>query len=442
MFPRAFSELRALLLLGFPIIVSNLAHSAMGLTDIYLVAPLGPEAIGAVGLGGNVFFGIGFSCASVLLCLDTLVSQAIGRGDRPYAARVFMQSLGLGACVCAFAAIAMLFTVGKLDRAGLEPSVVPLAKSFVLWTVPGLPALFFTFAASKYLQAHDRSLPVMLIAVFANVFNYGFDVVLIYGRFGFPALGVEGAAIATTCARWVMALGFALVLWRSDYPLRRKDLGYDRVLWNQMLILGVPAAAQVALEIGLFVMAGFLIARFEADALAAHYVMLQLISFTFMAPLGVSNAVSVRVGHAIGAGLLREAAFRGKVAIGFSAAVMSLSSLALIFYGRELAHMFGARESTTLAFLALVPAAAAFQIFDGVQVTATGALRGVGDTRSPFLANVFCHWLVAFPIALYCGFSLGWRAPGVWLGLSVGLISVALMLIAVWVRRSRRLSFS
>jgi MATE family multidrug resistance protein len=146
------------------------------------------------------------------------------------------------------------------------------------------------------------------------------------------------------------------------------------------------------------------------------------------------------VGHAIGAGLPREAAFRGQVAIAVAAVVMAVASLVLIVFGRSLADAFGARESTTLAFLGLVSAAAAFQVFDGIQVTATGALRGVGDTRSAFVANLFGHWAIALPVALYLGFRLDWRARGVWVGLASGLIAVALMLLVVWVRRSRRLT--
>ncbi len=428
-----------MIVLGTPIIIAQLAQSAMALVDVYLVAPLGPQAIGAAGLGANVFFGLAFTIASVLLCLDTLVSQSIGRGDRPYAARVFMQALALGLALIPISCLAMAAVVWKLDALGVDASVAPLAKQFILATIPGVPALIFAFAATKFLQAHNRSLPVMLIAIAANVANYFLDMGLIYGNYGFPQLGVVGAGIATTSSRWFMAIAFAVVLVRARYPFKVKDFGIDWQLWKQMLLLGVPAAGQVALEIGMFVLAGFMIARFEADLLAAHYILLQLASLTFMVPLGVSSAASVRVGHAIGAGMPREAVLRGQIAILFSAVVMAGSAAALLLFGRQLANAFGARAGVTEAFLTLVTAAAAFQVFDGIQVTTTGALRGLGDTRSTFFVNVAGHWLIAFPIALLFGFYLDWRAQGVWIGLMAGLTSVAIMLMFVWQWRVRRL---
>lgn len=436
------TELAHLAKLGAPIVVSQLAQSLMSLTDVYLVTPLGPEALGATGLGANVFFGTGLTIASILLCLDTLVSHAVGRGDRPEGARIFVQSLGLSLVLWPIASVLMWLTMANLDAFGIDPHVVPLTKSFIFATIPSLPALLFSFAATKYLQANDRSLPVMVIAILANVCNYAFDVTLIYGRFGFPALGVTGAAIATSCARWVMALSFAVVLWRGRFPLRARDFGIDRKLWAEMLRLGVPAAAQMALELGMFVLAGFLIARFTADQLAAHYILLQLASLTFMVPLGLSAAGSVRVGHAIGAGLRREAAYRGHVAIGVSALVMAGSAFMLLFYGHEIAQAFHAQPSTITAFMTLLTAAAAFQVFDGIQVAATGTLRGLGDTRSAFIANLAGHWAIAFPIALYLGFSRGLQAQGVWIGLMAGLIAVALALLVVWWKRTRALARS
>ncbi len=432
-------ELVGLGKLAFPIIVAQLAQSMMSMVDTYLVAPLGSEAIGGTGLGGNYFFGTVFTIGGVLLCLDTLVSQAVGRGDHDDAAKNMAQALYLGGVLCVLSTLALWFAIEHIEWFEVSPSVVPLARAYVYQTMWGIPATLFAFGASKFLQAHGSATAVMLIAIFANVFNYFADLAFIYGRWGAPEMGVAGAGFATSAGRWLMALAYAGVIVWGRFPFKRAHWRPDWDRLKLMLRIGVPAALQIGLEIGVFVLAGILISRFEPASLAAHYILLQIASFTFMVPLGISAAASVRVGHAIGEAQPAEAAFRGKFAIAVSAVFMALSAGGLLVFGRDLAGLFHAQEAAVVAFLTILGSAAAFQVFDGIQVTATGALRGLGDTRSAFLANLFGHWLIAFPLALFLGFDRGMEARGVWLALAVGLVVVALVLLAVWRLRAREI---
>lgn len=434
---RSLTELKALARLGFPIVIAQTAQSTMTIVDTLLIAPLGSDAIGAVGLGGNFFFGIVFTLAAVLLCLDALISQALGRRDADDADKIYTQSLVLSAVITPIAVALLWLALSQLDTFSVKASIVPLVREYVLPTYFGVPALVFGFGATKYLQAQGKANSVMVVAIAANVANYLLDLGLIHGRWGLPRLGVGGAGLATALCRWFMLLCYLVVIWRGGYTLRWRGLRIDWKKQRQMLRLGVPAALQVALELSVFMIAGFLIARFDSSQLAAHYILLQTVSATFMVPLGISAAGSVRVGHAVGAGQLRDAAFRGDIAILSSFIFMCASAAVLVLLGEHLPLAFGADAGAIAAFSGLLGAAIVFQVFDGVQVSATGVLRGLGDTRTAFFANLFGHWVIAFPLGLWLAFTRDLQSRGVWFGLMTGLIVVAFIVSFFWVKRSR-----
>jgi MATE family multidrug resistance protein len=284
----------------------------------------------------------------------------------------------------------------------------------------------------------------MFALVSANLVNFVGNWVLIYGRLGAPALGTDGSAWATFVARVYMAI----VVVAAAILYDRREVG-EHVLWRvpwrpsmaslkRLAALGLPAAGQISLEVGVFAMASALASRLTPAALAAHQIVLNMAGLAFMIPLGVSAAAAVRVGHAVGARQPDAAARAGWVAIGAVVVFMCGTALVFLLFPRWLLGLF-TREAPVIATgVTLLAVAAMFQIFDGVQVTATGALRGIGDTHTAMIWNLIGHWGLGLPFGWWLCFHAGWGVAGLWVGLSTGLIIVGVVLVATWSRRHPR----
>src|SRR5687767_722356 len=307
-------EFRPMFSLAAPVVVTELGWITMGMVDTLMVGRISPEAIGAVGVGSNLFFAVGVFAMGLLLGLDTLVAQAFGarRLDECHAWLVHGIALAL-ALTPPVTAVLWLLTAA-LGRWGLHPDVYVLTKpylSIVTWSV--LPLLLYA-AFRRYLQGMGVVRPVMIALVLANVMNAVANWILIFGKLGAPALGVRGAAWATVASRVVMAgvlLGVILYRERSARPALRSGDAADAALFHtpmriemprarRLFMLGFPAAMQLTLEVGVFAAATALAARLAPAALAAHQIALHFAGFTFMIPLGVASAAAVRVGHAVG----------------------------------------------------------------------------------------------------------------------------------------------
>jgi MATE family multidrug resistance protein len=422
------NELKALTRLALPIVISQVAQSAMGIVDTVMVGPLGASAVGAVGLGAIVFTGIAFPLSCLLLGLDAEVSQAFGASDRARAEHAFAQALYLAAAASLLAIALLAGAAGALRPFGVQPALAASTRSYILPLTASIPAFTFHFAATKFLQGSSRTLPVMWVAIGGNVLN-AIAVRLFVFHFGF---GIPGAAIGTTLARFAMAAALMAVAWP-----RGLSLAFARQSFMRLLTLGIPAALQVALEVGIFVMASVMVGRFDASWMAAHHLVLQMAALSFMFPLGISQGAAVRVGDAIGAGEPSAAARRGWIAIATAAVVMSGFALIFASAGPEIAAWVLSDPQVIAHVRDLTPLVAAFQLFDGLQVTTTGALRGLGDTRTPFVVNLVCYWFVAMPLGLWLAFSRDWGPVGIWCALSVGLTLVGSILLAAWARRAR-----
>jgi MATE family multidrug resistance protein len=290
------------------------------------------------------------------------------------------------------------------------------------------------------MQAMHRVAPVLWTVLVANLLNAGLNWVFIYGNLGSPALGVGGSAVATSISRWVMALLLVALSGKEVYgrlsPWRRETGALGPLL--RMLRLGVPIGLQYFLEYGAFAAAALLMGVLGTTQIAAHQIAINLASFTFMVPLGVSTATAVMVGHAIGAGDEDRARRAAVAGIGIGTSFMCASALAFHFFPTVFARAYSS-ESTVIALAAmLIPIAGVFQVFDGIQAVAAGVLRGIGDTHAPAIINVVGFWLIGLPVSWLLAFRLGGGAVGLWWGIVVGLAAVAMILLArVRVRLSR-----
>ena len=434
------AELRSTFHLAWPVVVAELGWMFMGVVDTVMVGRLSPAAIGAVGLGSILFFTAAIFGMGVLLGLDTVVSQAYGAGRLDQCHRWLRDGVHLAVLA---APVLMLVTFGlvrAMPLLGLHPEVEALTRPYlaaVAWSA--LPLLLYA-AFRRYLQAIGLVRPVMVTLIAANLVNAGTNWLLIFGHLGAPRLGVAGAAWATVAGRSFMALTLFAVIVNHERTMRvgLVDVPWLQVEWHRLarlLRLGVPAALQATAEVGVFGAVAALAGRIDPAALAAHQVALNVASVTFMVPLGLASAGAVRVGHAIGRRDAAGAGRAGWAAIALGLVFMSLAALVLLAAPGVLVRLFTTDAVVMATGVILLRVAAAFQLFDGLQGVTTGVLRGLGDTRTAMLANLVGHWLIGLPAAAFAAFVLGWGVIGLWIGLSVGLTLVGLVLIVVWQRR-------
>ncbi|MBM40830.1 MAG: MATE family efflux transporter [Acidobacteria bacterium] len=437
-------ELGPMTRLATPVVVAEVGWVTMGLVDIAMVGRLGPAAIGAVGIGSILFIAVVVFGIGTLLGLDPLVAQAAGAGRRGDCHRWLFHGAALAVVLALPLTLVTYGVVTQLPRWGLDPEVERLAAPYagqVLWSI--LPLLLYT-AFRRYLQAIEQVAPVMVALVTANLVNVAANWVLVFGHLGFPSLGINGAAWATCVSRLYMAVFLLVAILRHD---RREGGG----LWaasrritasrlGTLTALGLPAAAQITLEVGVFAVVTALAGRFDPTILAAHQIVLNIASVTFMVPLGIGAAGAVRVGHGVGRRDPEGVRNAGWAALALGAVFMTLAAVLFIAVPSLLLAGFTTDPGVVRVGVSLLFVAAWFQLFDGLQGVATGVLRGFGDTRTPMLWNLAGHWAVGLPVGAVLGFGLGWGVVGLWVGLSIGLVLIGTVLVTVWTRRIRAFS--
>ncbi len=425
--------------LAVPVVIAELGWMAMSVVDTIMVGRISPEAIGAVSIGGVLFYTVGVFGTGMLLGLDTLVPQSFGAGDIDDCHHSLIQAI-YGVLVLGPALMIPLFLfLPSLPQTGLTPEVAALSEPYaraLLWSAVPL-LLFMTFR--QYLQGMNRVRAITFTLISANLVNVAANWVFIFGNLGMPAFGVEGAGWASCASRIYMCLALGgYVLWdarRRGTGLFRTSFALDWPRLGKLSALGFPAAVQRGLEIGVFALATTLVGTLDAESLAAHQVALNAASVTFMVPLGISAAAAVRVGQALGRRDPEWAHLSGWTALGLGGAFMAFAGLCFLVFPEAIVRVFSEDPRVSEIGVRLLYLAALFQLFDGFQVVATGALRGAGDTRTPMLANLVGHWFLGLPIGWWLCFRMDWGAPGIWAGLSIGLIVVGVVLAYFWSTR-------
>jgi MATE family multidrug resistance protein len=452
------AELPALLHLAIPLIAGELGWMAMSVVDTIMVGRLPNSAVSmaAAALSQVLFNTLTFGIGGVLLGLDTLISQAFGAKELHQANRWLLHGLVLAVALAAALSAILTVTPAMLLHLPVDRTVLTLAAPALRGLTYGALPLLLYFALRRYLQAanHGRSIAFALIS--ANIINASGDWLLMYGhRFhlagltlAIPAFGVLGSAWSTSFSRlYLMAvLLFAVILAdrRHHYGLRKvvsqaTSRHIELQHLRKLFLLGAPAGAQIFVEIAIFALVTTLIATFGPVPLAGHEVALQCASTTFMVPFAISSATAVRVGHAIGRvragfGTPNEVAAAGWTGILSGAAVMLLASVVFLAIPRHIAHIFTPNPVVIAAAVPLLLVAAGFQFVDGIQITATGALRGAGNTSAPFWTQLICFWAVGMPLGALLGFHYKLGAVGLWWGLLFALAGAAIVLLFIWRR--------
>ena len=426
--------------LAVPVVLSELGWMAQGVVDTIMVGRLGPAAIGAVALGNAVCYTPSLLGVGLMLGLDTLVSQAYGRQDHDECHRWMAQGVYLALIAAPLImAVIWLASFGFL-RFGITHEVAGPAGAYLRILNWGTLPLLLYQCTRRYLQGVGQVRVVTVTYVLANVVNWFGNWVLIYGKLGMPALGVRGSAISTVAARLMMAgvlIGFA---WRYErrrgHPLFRHWARPQMARLQALLRLGAPAAGQIVLEVGAWNLATFSVGYLTPVALATHQIVLNYASVTYMVPLGISAAAAVSVGQAVGAGDVARARRAGWLALGLGTGFMLLAVVVLLTLPGPLIRLYTHDPQVFAVGKSLLLIVAAFEVFDGIQSVSTGALRGLGETRIPMLANLLGYWALGLPLGLFLCFGLRRGLHGLWIGLTVALIVIALLLLARWRRDS------
>jgi MATE family multidrug resistance protein len=426
----SLADSRALLVLALPVVSVQVGIMLMGVVDTIMVGRLSAAALAGVALGNLYFFATTIFGMGALFALDPVVAQAVGARDTEGIARGVQRGLILALLLSIPSTLALLFAEPVLTALGQPAEVVPLAGAYARYCAPGVLPFFIFVVQRQSLQALTRVQPVLITIVVANLLNVLLDWMLIFGRLGAPAMGVGGAAVATSIGRWLLPVLLLALSWHELKPAllppRREALD-PGPLW-QTLRIGAPIGLQAMLEYTAFGVVALLMGRIGTTAVAAHQVAINLASLTFMVPLGVGQAGAVLVGHAIGAGDQEDARGAARAAVAFGVGFMAFTAVAFLLLPEPLARLYTSDVATVQLAAALLPVAGVFQLFDGAQAVTTGILRGAGDTRVPMLTTLGSYWLLGLPVSLLLGFRTPLGPVGLWWGLAVALGVVAIIL--------------
>ena len=429
-----------MLKLAVPVIAADIGWIAMGMVDTLLVRPLGPAAIGAVGTGSILFMAVMMVGLGTLFALDTFVAHSYGARRVDECHRWLFAGLQLAAILCVILTGLSLGLVAALPAFDFHPEVLGFIQPYLTHLLWSIPPLLVYGVCRRYLQAMNVVWPIMTALIVANIVNAVANWLLIEGHYGFPALGVVGSAYATVLSRVALAAALFVVIVRRERgnPSGLHDVPFvwDPARVSKIVRLGIPAAGQILLEVGVFAAASALAARITPAAVAAHQIVLNIAGFIFMVPYGLGSAAAVRVGNAIGRGDAEGAKTSGWMALLMGTLTMSVSAMMFWLIPRWLMWPFTDDAEVITIGIGLFLVASIFQLFDGLQTVTTGALRGLGETRIPMLVNLVGHWLIGLPLAYLLCFRYGWAAQGLWMGLAAGLILIGATLLGVWHQQS------
>ena len=436
-------DLGATMRLALPLIASQVAGFGTNIVEVVLAGHLGPEVLGAVAVGNNVWMIPLMAVVGTMMAMPPSIAQLDGAGRRQEIAAMFRQGLflaiglGLGAGALVFAVSGL---IGPIF--GIDPALHSDIAGFLRAVACGGPALGISVACNGLANGASRPRVTMIANFAAVLLLIPVAWALMYGRLGLPAWGAFGSGLANTIVLWTQAL---CMLGFVRFSPRFADLGWDRGRvapdWRViggLLRVGVPMSISVLLEVGMFSTVGVMIGGLGALAVASHQIVLNVAALSFMVPLGLSVAITVRVGNAVGrrdsAGVRRA----GLIGLWLALLLQAISSGLMLAFPTSIIGVYTDDAAVIQGALALLVIAAIFQISDGIQVAASGALRGLKDTLVPMLVTAFAYWGAGVPIGWYLAFKMGLGAQGMWMGMVAGLSVAAVLLTARFVIRTRK----
>jgi MATE family multidrug resistance protein len=442
------SEIKATVALAWPMVLTNLGQTAMTATDVMMMGRLGPDTLAAGALGSNLYFMLMIFGLGMILATSPMMATELGR--KPYSVRDIRRTVRQGLWLSVFIAIPiwLLLSNGEavLLAMGQEPALSHEAGIYLHWLQWAVLPFYGYIVLRSFISALERpgwALAIVFVGVALNALG---NWVFMFGNLGMPAMGIAGSGMATTLSSTFLFAGMiAVVLWEPKfrrYQLFGRFWRSDWPRFRGLLRLGLPIAGILAFEVTVFNVSALLMGLIGPDSLAAHAIAIQICSITFMVPLGLNQAVTVRVGLAHGAGDPHGVSRAGWTAFVIGTGFMALMGLVMIVAPRLLLRAFiDVQDPVNVPVMALAVSflafAALFQIFDGAQAVASGMLRGLHDTKVPMIYAAIGYWGVGLPLGALLAFHFGFAGTGIWAGLSAGLAVVALLLLSRWLRRDR-----
>ena len=427
--------------LALPISFGQLGHIMMGVVDSIMVGKVGYASLAASALVNGLFFlvlvlGIGMSVAAT-----PLIAFAKGEGKNYECGRILNQSF-LVNMLFSFVLIIGTYSISLFIPYMNQPQeVTKVAVPYMqVLTVSIIPFIVFQ-TYRQFLEGLEMPNAPMVIALLANILNAFFNWVLIYGNLGLPSLGLFGAGIATTCTRWIMAV--ALMLFTMKYKRAEKFSPavklkpIDLTLIKKLIRIGLPVGFQYLLEVACFTFATIMVGWLGSKQQAAHQIALNLASLTYMIMLGIASAGTIRVGNSLGKRDVRQVRLSGFSAIGMGASLMLFFAVILILFRNILPTFYNSNNDVISYASSLLILAAFFQLFDGLQATSIGTLRGLTDVKIPLYVSIFSYWIIAIPVALLLGFTFKLGVFGVWIGLSIGLVIIGTTMLLRFNKKSK-----
>jgi MATE family multidrug resistance protein len=439
--PDTRRELLILVRLARPLVAGQVLLFGSNVVDAMLAGHLSAEVLGAVAVGSSVYTIPLMLLQGLMFTVPAKVSQLVGAGRRREVGLVFRQALYLAALTGLLSGLALWGLAHPLATLlQLEPALRDGVVAFLRGLAPGLPALGVFMACRGFSDGLSLTRPAMWFGLLSIILLLPLGYVLMYGAFGLPGRGAGGSGIATACALWIETIVFVAYISRAaayrDIGWERGRMAPDPSEIASLLRLGIPMATSVVLETSLFSAASFAIARFGSVAVSAHQIALNVAALAFMVPLGMAGAITVRVGDAAGAGDIRRARLAGFLGVKLVMATQSVSCLVMLVLPVTIASLYSADLDVQAGTVSLLVFAAMFQLSDGIQVAANGALRGMHDTRLPALITLIAYWGIGAPVGLLLAFEAGMAGPGMWLGLVAGLSVAAGLLTWRFARRT------
>ena len=427
------TQAKALLRLGGPMIVNNLAVAGMGFADAVMAGSLGARELAAVAVGGSFWF-LGFTlCLGILMAISPIVARHFGAGNYDLIGRYTRQGIYLAVLMgVPLTLIGQYAAAPLLAKFGIDPDFRELTIGYVSAIMYGAPAIFVFLALRFTTEGVGRTRPIMYTSIFALSCNVFLNYVLMFGHFGAPALGAVGCGYASAISMWLVMIALAshMILSRHyrRFHIFSKVAPLRLSVFKEIIYLGVPIAITITAEAGLFSAVSILMGTRGTNITAAHQIAISFSSTTFMIPLALSGATTVMVGQLIGKGKYHEARVSGVAGILLCGGFMTLSAAFLLVFRDAVVGLYTDDAAVTGIAISLLLMAAIFQIADGVQIGAAGALRGFKDTTVPMAINIVAFWVLAFPLAYLA--AITYRAPPnfIWAGFVVGLGVAAVLL--------------
>ena len=424
-------EVSALGKIGGPVVGTQLLGMGLNVTDTIMAGQLSAADLAGVAVGNALYLPIFMFGIGTLVAINPVVSHHLGGKRFDEIGKSARQMLW----VVALIALPSFFLVRWLPElmpiVRVAPEIIPLATNYMLAASWGIPA-YFLFSGFRYFSeglAYTR--PAMLVALGMLIVNIPADYVFMYGAFGLPQLGAEGTGYATSLVQW--AGGLSMLIFTAKFKtyrrfkifVRTKGPDWDRIA--ELLKIGIPNALSTTMEVLLFAAVSVLMGTLSVQASAAHQVAINIAATVFMIPLGLSLAVSQRVGISIGKGLIQEARFRGFMGTAVCTGVTTITAILLFSFPETIVSIYTQDLEVSNLAVSLVFFAAVFQLSDGLQVGAFGALRGLKDTRMPMVFNLISYWFIGFSVGYYLSFIGGYGPEGLWMGLIAGLTTAAML---------------